>query len=106
MKLGVITNGIDNDLEHALQVMNEFELTQAELQFVGDKEVGDLATSEIDRVVELVAEHSVEVSCISRGIFGGMLLGPLTVDTPEYQAQVDALRRCIRLLACACDELP
>ena len=97
MKLGVITNGIDNNLEHALRVMNEFELTQAELQFVGDKEVGDLSAAEIDEVGELVTKHNVEVSCISRGIFGGMLLGPLTVDSPEYQAQIDALRRCISM---------
>lgn len=97
MKLGVITNGIDNNLEHALQVMNEFELTQAELQFVGDKEVGDLSSAEIDQVDELVTKHNVEVSCISRGIFGGMLLGPLTIDSPEYQAQIDSLRRCISM---------
>ncbi|MCK5247473.1 sugar phosphate isomerase/epimerase [Candidatus Bipolaricaulota bacterium] len=97
MKLGVITNGIDNNLEHALRVMNEFELTQAELQFVGDKEVGDLSAAEIDEVGELVTKHNVEVSCISRGIFGGMLLGPLTIDSPEYKAQIDALRRCISM---------
>ena len=97
MKLGVITNGIDNNLEHALRVMNEFELTQAELQFVGDKEVGDLTADEIKEVGELVSKHNVDVSCISRGIFGGMSLGPLTVDSPEYQAQIDSLRRCISM---------
>ena len=34
MKLGVITDGIDRDLEHALKVMNETGLDYAELQFV------------------------------------------------------------------------
>jgi len=34
MKLGVITDGIDRDLEHALKVMNETGLEYAELQFV------------------------------------------------------------------------
>ena len=31
MKLGVITDGISTDLEHALQVMNEYEIEYAEL---------------------------------------------------------------------------
>jgi len=97
MKLGVITNGISNDLEHALRVMNEFELTQAELQLVWDKEVGDLSLAEIDRVGELVTKHNVKVSCISRGVFGGLLLGPLTVDSPVYLTHIDALRRCISM---------
>ena len=40
MKLGVITDGISRDFEHALKCMAEFELQHAELQFVWDKEVG------------------------------------------------------------------
>ncbi len=94
-RLGVITNGIDNDLEHALKVMNEFELTQAELQFVWDKEVGDHTPDEIDRIGELVAKHNVSISCISRGVFGGLLIGPLETGTPVFLEHVDALRRCI-----------
>jgi len=94
-KLGVITNGISNDLGHALRVMNEFALTQAELQFVGDKEVGDLTPDEIDRVAGLVAKHNVTVSCISRGVFGGLLIGPLETNSPVFLEHVDALKRCI-----------
>ena len=41
MKLGVICDGISRDLTHAIDLMDEFDLTYAELQFVGDKEVGD-----------------------------------------------------------------
>ena len=41
MKLGVITDGISRDLPYALNVMDEFGLTHAELQFVGTSEVGD-----------------------------------------------------------------
>ena len=41
-KLGVITDGISREFEHALSVMNEFDLRYAELQFLWDKEVGDL----------------------------------------------------------------
>ncbi len=94
-KLGVITDGISREFEYALTVMNEFGLTRAELQFVWDKEVGDLSDAQIARVQQLVAAHGVEVSCISRHIFGGLALGDLTTSAPAYQAQLAALGRCI-----------
>ena len=34
-KLGVIADGISQNFEYALDVMNEFELEYAELQFLG-----------------------------------------------------------------------
>jgi len=95
VKLGVITDGISRDLEHALQVMNEFGLEYAELQFVWDKEVGDLSSVEVNRVQNLISRYNVKVSCISRGIFGGLLLGDLEIDSPVYLKHVNALRRCI-----------
>ena len=47
MKLGVICDGISRDLAHAVNVMDEFGLQYAELQFVGDKEIGDHSRQEI-----------------------------------------------------------
>ncbi len=94
-KLGVITDGISREFEHALSVMNEFGLTQAELQFLWDKEVGDLSDAQLNRVQQLVKAHEVEVSCISRHIFGGLALGDLSPNAPAYQAHLDALGRCI-----------
>jgi len=41
MKLGVICDGISRDLNHAVEMINEFDLEYAEMQFVGDTEVGD-----------------------------------------------------------------
>lgn len=104
MKLGVITDGISMDLEHALQVMNEFGLEYAELQFVWDQEVGELSSAEVGRVQDLVSIYNVKVSCISRGVFGGLLLDDLQIDSPVYLEQISALRRCIdmaKTLDCA-----
>ena len=95
IKLGVITDGISRELEHALAVMNEVGLTQAELQFVWDKEVGDHSDAQIDKAQRLMAAHDVEVSCISRHIFGGLALGDLTPSSPAYMEQLAALNRCI-----------
>ena len=72
MKLGVICDGISRDLSHALRVMDEFDLTYAELQFVGEKEVGDHSKTEIDEIKTLLARHQKPVSCLSRHVFAGM----------------------------------
>lgn len=94
-KLGVITDGISRELEHALAVMNEVGLTQAELQFLWDKEVGDLSDKQLDRAQRLVAAHEVEVSCISRHVFGGLALGDLSPSAPVYLTHLADLNRCI-----------
>lgn len=94
-KLGVITDGISRDFEQALTVINETGLACAELQFLWDVEVGDLSDAQLDRVQRLVAAHGVEVSCISRHIFGGLALGELETDSPAYLEQLAALQRCI-----------
>ncbi len=94
-KLGVITDGISRELERALAVMNEVGLTQAELQYVWDKEVGDLSDKQLDRAQRLVAAHEVEVSCISRHIFGGLALSDLSPTAPVYRKHLADLNRCI-----------
>ncbi len=94
-KLGVITDGISRDLEQALTVINETGLACAELQFLWDVEVGDLSDDQLDHAQRLVAAHGVEVSCISRHIFGGLALGEQETDSPAYLDQLAALRRCI-----------
>lgn len=102
-KLGVITDGISREFEQALIVMNEFGLTQAELQFLWDKEVGDLTDAQLDRTQQLVAAHGVEVSCISRHVFGGLALGDITPSSPAYREHLAALGRCIdmaQMLGC------
>jgi len=96
-KLGVITDGISRDFEHALDVMNEFGLEYAELQFLWDKEVGDLSTAEVSRVQDLVRAHDVKVSCVSRHIFGGLFLSDMEKDNPVYLEHIEALRRCIAM---------
>ncbi|MCY4062238.1 MAG: sugar phosphate isomerase/epimerase [Chloroflexi bacterium] len=94
-KLGVITDGISREFERALAVMNEFGLTQAELQYLWNVEVGDLSDAQLDRVQRLVAAHEVEVSCISRHVFGGLALGGLSASAPAYQEHLADLNRCV-----------
>ena len=58
MKLGVICDGISRNLDYALTVMDEFNLEYAELQFVGDTEVGDHTKEEISEIRATLNKHN------------------------------------------------
>ena len=80
MKLGVICDGISRDLAHAVDVMDEFGLEYAELQFVGEKEVGDHSPEEIKAIDALLRDRGKPVSCLSRHIFAGMTAARTAVE--------------------------
>ncbi|WP_420333064.1 sugar phosphate isomerase/epimerase family protein [Roseibium sp.] len=92
MKLGVICDGISRDLSHALTVMDEFGLDYAELQFVGDKEVGDHSSQEIAGIKALLEKHGKPVSCLSRHVFAGMTTANKPGDA-LHVTHMDALKR-------------
>ncbi len=92
---GVITDGISRDFEHALEVMQEHGLRHAELQYLWDKEVGDLSDAQIGRAQELVRSRDMEVSCVSRHVFAGLPVGQTEVGGSAHELQMGALRRCI-----------
>ena len=94
-KLGVITDGISREFEHALSVMNETGLEYAELHYLWEKEVGDLNDAEIAKAQSLLKAHEMKVSCISRHNFAGMLVGDTEVGDGNYNRHMDGLQRCI-----------
>lgn len=96
MKLGVICDGISRDLKHAVDVMDEFDLEYAELQYVGEKEVGDHSAQEIREIKALLEHRGKPVSCLSRHIFAGMT----TANKPGdelHTKHMDALKRVIEM---------
>jgi len=97
MKLGVITDGISLDLEHAFKVMNETGLEYAELQFVWDKEIGDQTPEEIQKIKDLVAKYNVTVPIITRHNFVGMLVMATEPGDEAYQKHFEGLKRCIKI---------
>lgn len=94
MKLGVITDGISRDLAHAVDVMDEFDLEYAELQFVGDTEVGDHTKKEITDIDTLLRDRGKPVSCVSRHVFAGMSAANRPGDE-LHTKHMDALKRVI-----------
>lgn len=94
MKLGVICDGISRNLRHAVDVMDEFGLDYAELQFVGDKEVGDHSSTEIAEIDRLLRDCGKPVCCLSRHIFAGLTTANVPGDG-EHTRHMDALKRVI-----------
>ena len=92
MKLGVICDGISRNLDYALTVMDEFNLEYAELQFVGDTEVGDHTNEEISEIRATLNKHNKSVSCLSRHVFAGLTYKMQPGDL-EHQKHMDALKR-------------
>ena len=85
-KLGVITDGISRDFERALQVLTEAGLNYAELQYLWEKEVGDLNDDEMAKAKALIDKYGVGISCISRHNFVGMLVGDTEVGDENFGA--------------------
>ncbi|MEP4197088.1 MAG: sugar phosphate isomerase/epimerase family protein [Aliishimia sp.] len=94
MKLGVICDGISRDLGHAVDVMDEFDLEFAELQFVDDHEVGDHSAQEISEIDKLLRDRGKPVSCLSRHIFAGLTTANKAGDA-AHTKHMDALKRVI-----------
>lgn len=94
MKLGVICDGISRDLDHAVNVMDEFDLTYAELQFVGDTEVGDHSAQEVRQINAILRDRGKPVSCLSRHVFAGVTTANAPGDELHTQ-HMDALKRVI-----------
>ena len=101
MKLGVITDGISDginrDLEHALQVMTEAGLPYAELQFVWDKEIGDQTPEEIQKIKELIRRYKAHVSCITRHNFAGLLVMTTEPGDAAFQKHLEGFKRCLAI---------
>lgn len=93
-KLGVITDGISRNFEYALDTMVETGLEYVELQYLWEKQVGDLTDADIARVKGLIEARNLKVSCISHHN-----LSALPVDTavlaPAYREHITTLQRCI-----------
>jgi sugar phosphate isomerase/epimerase len=94
MKLGLICDGVSRDLAHTVNVMDEFDLEYAELQFVGDTEVGDHSAQEIREIDTLLRDRGKPVSCLSRHIFAGMT-GANVPGDELHTKHMDALKRVI-----------
>jgi sugar phosphate isomerase/epimerase len=104
MKVSVITDEIDNDLEHALDVMAEYGVRSAELRTVWDKNIADAPDEYIDRIKRIIDSRKVNIvgiaspfyKCDLPGTSGEGASGPLhDAIARDFNQQMDILKRCI-----------
>ncbi len=69
MKLAVITDEIDADLEHALDVMAEYGVRHAELRQIWDRNIGDAPRDYWERAKTLLDARGVSVVGIASPFF-------------------------------------
>jgi sugar phosphate isomerase/epimerase len=72
--------------------LGEFDLEYAELQFIGDREVGDHTAGEIRKIGSLLRDRGKPVSCLSRQIFAGMTISNKPRDA-LHTKHMGALKR-------------
>jgi sugar phosphate isomerase/epimerase len=97
MKLGVITDGISRDFDHALTVMTDAGLEYAELQYIYDKEVGEMNADERKCAQQIIKKYGAKVSCISRHVFVGLPLPQTKPGSDAHKAHMEGLQRCIEM---------
>lgn len=95
-KIGIITDGISRDFEYALDTMVETDLKYVELQYLWEKQVGELTDSDVEKVNDLIQSRDLKVSCISHHNLAGIPVNT-AVDAPAYRDQIDTLQRCIEI---------
>ncbi len=94
LKLGTITDGISRDFEYALDIMLETGLEYVELQYLWEKQIGDLTPADVKKVKRLIEARDLKVSCISHHNLSAIPVD-IATDAPLYRAQIETLQRCI-----------
>lgn len=74
-QLGVITDEVSQDFEHALLWTKGFGLQWVELRFLWNKYVIDLPADDVKRAKDLLAKHQIKVSVIDSPYFKTLLPG-------------------------------
>lgn len=105
MKLSVITDEISQDLEHAIQVMQEYNVVGAELRGLWNVNIADIDDMAARRAKKLLDASGIKVSSIASPFYKcdlfeseGVAKGPLHLATPrDLSEQMDMLQRCIDL---------
>jgi sugar phosphate isomerase/epimerase len=68
MKLSVITDEISMDLAHALDVMQEYGATGAELRSIWGHNIADISDEDAEKALAIVRDRGMDVSCIASPI--------------------------------------
>ena len=84
MKTSIITDQIDMDFEKAVDLAGQWGFTHIEIHALWGKTVENLSEDEVDRMMNIIKQHNLQVSCLSSTLF---LMCPLYHDDPSSLEQ-------------------
>ena len=106
MQLGVITDEISQDFEHALDVMLEYGVRGAELRGLWGTNIADLSREQVSRAKDALQERGMTAIGLATPFYKCDLTeeaadepaGPLHLAAPlGLEQQMELLKRCIEL---------
>jgi len=97
LKLGVITDGISQDVETAFKYLNEVGIEYGDLQFIWDKEIGDQTDDEVKTIKKLMKEYNIKVGCLTRHNFAGLPSKMETLHSDAYNTHMLKYKRCFEI---------
>jgi len=86
--LGVITDEISQDFEHALQWAKHYELHWVELRFIWNKYVTEFTAEDVKRAQDLLAKYDLKVSVLDSAYFKT----PLPGTQSKFEGKPDPLQ--------------
>ena len=95
MKAGILTSGVDQDLELALKRISADGFRYAEIQYAWEREDGDRTNGQEARVQALLKQYGVRLTAVMRNLFSGMELMELTPETPAFKTELENFRQTI-----------
>ena len=97
MKLGIITDGISQDVETSFRFLNEVGIEYADPQFIWNKEIGDQTDDEIKTVKRLMKEYKIKIGCLTRHNFVGLPAKTETLQSEAYKQHFEKYKRCFEI---------
>lgn len=93
-RLAVITDEISSDIDHALDVCNELDITAVELRTINKQPITDIDDSGIDSIKRSLDQHGISVVNIASPFLKCDYWGE---NEMEHQRQLSILRRSISI---------
>lgn len=96
MKVGVLTSGVNQDLERALSIIHNDGFRYAEIQFAWGVEDGHYSQEQLGEIKRLLDQYGMRCTAIMKNLFSGLRLDETTQGSGAYCESLRVLRETIR----------
>lgn len=97
MKTGILTSGVSQNLDHALQCIHADGFRHVEIQFAWGVEDGDYSTAQETEICRLLKQYHMRCTAVMKNLFSGMTLDDTQIASSRYRDSLRLFRNTIRL---------